>query len=265
MEFQDILIPAAILAALGALFGALLAVASRVFAVKVDERVPMVREALPGANCGGCGYSGCDALAAAIVEGKASPTACSVAGDAGAEKIAAIMGVTVEKQKPMRAFVLCSGNAELAKNKYLYDGVADCHAAARLGGGAKQCAAGCLGLGSCLSACPYGAISIQNGVALVDIAKCGGCGACTYACPKGLIRLIPRDATYAVACASHAKGVALTSACRVGCIGCMLCAKACEEGAITVTDSLATIDQSKCIACGKCVEKCPRKIITLLK
>lgn len=261
MEFTDILIPAAILAALGAFFGILLAVASRVFAVKVDERVPQIRDALPGANCGGCGYSGCDALAAAIVEGRAPCGACPVGGDEAAAKIATVMGVTAEKQVRMRALVMCMGNHENASKKYMYEGVNDCLAATRLSGGDKACAFGCLGLGSCVAVCKFDAVALQNGVAAVDPEKCSGCGACVGACPKKLIRLIPYDTPFAVACASRDKGAVVNKQCKVGCIGCMQCQRVCEAQAITVKDALAEIDHAKCIGCGKCVEKCPRHII----
>ena len=262
---MHILIPAAILAGLGAVFGILLAVASRVFAVEVDERVPQVREALPGANCGGCGYSGCDALAEAIVAGKAEPTACTVGGNAAAQAIAKALGVTVAVQKPKRAVVLCVGDADCAKQKYTYEGAGDCVAAERLAGGSKRCANGCLGEGSCAAVCEYDAISIVNGVAVVDPTKCGGCGACTQVCPKNLLVLVPRDAAFSVNCSSHEKGPAVNSFCRVGCIGCGLCKRVCEHDAIVLTDFLASIDYDKCVGCGKCAEKCPRHVIHPLK
>ena len=167
MEISMILIPAAILAALGAFFGILLAVASRVFAVKVDERVPKVRDLLPGANCGGCGYSGCDALATAIVEGTAPCNACTVGGTEVAQAIAGIMGTTAGECKRMRAQVMCSGTNGEALKKYLYEGPLDCLVASRLAGGDKLCNYGCLGLGSCASACKFDAILIKNGVAAV--------------------------------------------------------------------------------------------------
>ena len=261
MQISMILIPAAILAGLGAFFGILLAIASRVFAVKVDERVPLVRDALPGANCGGCGYSGCDALATAIVEGKAPCNACGVGGDEAAQQIAAVMGVAAEKQQRQRAQVMCFGTQETAMKKYVYEGPQDCLAASRLLGGDKLCAYGCLGFGSCVAACQFGAIGIQNGVAAVDPQKCGGCGACVNACPKKIIRLIPYDAPCVVGCMSQEKGAVVNRQCKVGCIGCGKCQKVCEAGAITVTNGLAEIDYSKCVGCGKCAEACPRHII----
>ncbi|MBQ8356537.1 MAG: RnfABCDGE type electron transport complex subunit B [Clostridia bacterium] len=261
MEISMILIPAAILAALGAFFGILLAIASRAFAVKVDERVPLVRDALPGANCGGCGYSGCDALAAAIVEGKAPCGACTVGGDAAAQRIGAIMGVTVEKKQRMRAQVMCSGGDAHATKKYAYEGAQDCLAAARLAGGDKLCPYGCIGLGSCASVCPFDAIHVENGVAAVDYRKCEGCGSCVAICPKSLIRLIPYDSAHWVGCMSQEKGGTVTKQCKVGCIGCTMCQRVCEAGAVTVKNALAEIDYTKCVNCGKCVEKCSRKII----
>ena len=261
MDISMILIPAAILAALGAFFGVLLAIASRVFAVKVDERVPQIRDALPGANCGGCGYSGCDALATAIVEGKAPCSACTVGGDPVAQQIGSIMGVSVAKQQRMRAQVMCSGGAENAVKKYEYEGAQDCIAAAKLAGGDKLCPHGCIGLGTCAAVCPFEAIRVENGVAAVDYRKCEGCGACVSACPKKLIRLIPYDSAHWVGCMSREKGGVVRAQCKVGCLGCGICQKNCEVGAITVQSFLAEIDYTKCVDCDKCVEKCPRHII----
>lgn len=258
---EKILIPVALLGGLGLLFGIVLAIASKVFEVKVDERVPQVREALPGANCGGCGYSGCDALAAAIVRGEAFPGACTVGGAECAAKIGAIMGVEVGKTQRMRAQVMCSGSSDLSHKKYLYAGHKDCVSAMRLGGGDKICPNGCIGLGTCVSVCPFGAISVQNGVAVVDYTKCEGCGVCTAACPKGIIKLIPYNSRHWVGCMSVEKGAITRKQCDVGCISCHMCEKNCPVGAITVNDFVASIDYSKCIACDKCVERCPRHII----
>jgi len=261
MEFTDVLIPAAIFAALGIVFGILLAVASKVFAVKTDERVPEIIECLPGANCGGCGFSGCAALADAIVKGEAAPNACNACSVEGMRRIGEIMGMEVADPTPMYARVMCSGNCKTAVFKYRYEGATDCIAAERIGGGDKACPNGCIGLGTCVAACSYGAITVQDGVAVIDPAKCIGCGACAKICPKHIISVIPVSSKYVVACRSVENGATTRKQCSVGCISCRICEKNCPAGAITVNDFVATIDQSKCTGCGICAEKCPRKII----
>lgn len=252
-----------IFAGLGVLFGVILAIASKVFAVKVDERIPQVQECLPGANCGGCGFSGCAALAEAIVKGEAAPNSCNACSPGGLAQIGAIMGIEVVAQAPMHAYVMCSGNCNTAKFKYRYEGAADCIAAEKMGGGDKACPNGCIGLGTCVAACQFEAISVKDGLAVVDPAKCSGCGACANVCPKHLISIIPVSSKYIVQCHSAETGVNTRKQCAAGCIACKICEKNCPVGAITVTDFVASIDQSKCIGCGKCAEKCPRKIIRL--
>lgn len=258
---KEIVITVLIFAGLGALFGALLAVASKVFAVKVDERIPKIMEKLPGANCGGCGYSGCAALADAIVRGDARPDACNVCEAAAAREIAAIMGEEIGDKVRMRAFAACSGHTGVARKKFVYSGADDCISASHLAGGEKLCAGGCLGLGTCMSACAFGAISINNGVAKVDPAKCSGCGSCVAVCPKNVLRLVPAAAKYYIGCGSTERGVTTVKQCDTGCIGCKICEKNCEVGAIKVVDNLAVIDYSKCTSCGTCYEKCPKGII----
>lgn len=261
MNITDVLIPVGIFAALGLLFGVILAVASKIFEVKVDERVPKVLDCLPGANCGGCGFSGCAALAEAIVKGEAKPNACTVGGNDAAKKIGAIMGVEVGESVRMRAQVMCSGTSDFAKKKYVYAGAKDCISATKLAGGDKLCPNGCVGLGTCVAACPFGAIAVVNGVAVVDYKKCEGCGVCTHACPKGIIKLIPYNSRHWVGCMSVEKGAVTRKQCDVGCISCKMCEKACEYGAVKVTDFVAAVDYAKCVGCDKCVEKCPRHII----
>lgn len=246
---------------LGVLFGVLLSVASRVFEVKTDPRVDQIKECLPGANCGGCGYSGCGDLAERIVKGEAKANACPVGGVEAAEKIAEIMGVEAEAPVRMRAQVMCSGVNGLAVKKYIYEGEADCNAAVKLGCGDRMCPNGCVGLGSCVKHCRFGAISVIDGVAVVDYEKCTGCGVCASFCPKKIIKLVPFEAEYHVGCSSLDKGAVTRTYCDAGCIGCKLCEKACESGAITVSDNVAKIDYTKCTDCGKCAEKCPKKII----
>ncbi len=261
MEFMDVLIPAGIFAGMGVIFGVVLAIASRIFAVESDPRVEQVLEALPGANCGGCGYSGCQALAQAIVKGEAKPNACNSCSADGCRKIGEIMGIEVEISVPLHAHVMCSGNCKTAVYKYRYEGAQDCIAAERLGGGDKVCANGCIGLGTCVAACKYDAIHVVDGLAVVDDTKCIGCGACSNICPKHIISLIPVSSKYCVECKSVEPGAVTRKQCAVGCISCKICEKNCPTEAIKVNDFVASIDQSKCIGCGKCSEKCPRKII----
>lgn len=258
---MKILLPVLIFIGLGLLMGALLALASKLFAVKKDEKAEAIKECLPGANCGGCGYSGCDAYAAAVSAGDAPVNKCSVGGAEAASKIAQIMGVDAGAQVRMRAQVMCSGTGEYAKKKYIYEGIDDCVAASKIGGGDKMCKNGCIGLGTCVRACPFDAIVVEDGVAAVDYSKCKGCGICVSACPKGIIKLIPFDAKHWVGCMSVDDGKNTRKVCDVGCISCKLCQKNCPAGAINVDNFVASIDYDKCTGCDICTDKCPRHII----
>ena len=258
---MKILLPVLIFIGLGLLMGALLALASKLFAVKKDEKAEVIKECLPGANCGGCGYSGCDAYAAAVSSGDAPVNKCSVGGAEAASKIAQIMGVDAGEQVRMRAQVMCSGTGEYAKKKYIYEGIDDCVAASKIGGGDKMCKNGCIGLGTCVRACPFDAIVVEDGVAAVDYSKCKGCGICVSACPKGIIKLIPFDAKHWVGCMSVDDGKNTRKVCDVGCISCKLCQKNCPAGAINVDNFVASIDYDKCTGCDICTDKCPRHII----
>lgn len=264
-EFSEIFFPVLIFALLGAVFGALLALAAKVFEIRRDGRVEKICEVLPGANCGGCGRAGCAALAADIVAGKAKPSDCTVGGAPVALAIGEIMGVKVDLPMRMRAQVMCSGTRHLAHRKYNYVGASDCIAAVRMGGGDKMCANGCVGLGTCVSVCKFGAISVKDGVAVVDYRKCEGCGACVSACPKHIIRLIPYDAACWVGCMSVEKGSVVRRQCDVGCISCKLCEKVCPTGAIKVENFVASIDYTKCVGCDECESHCPRRIIWTAK
>ena len=247
---------------LGAAMGLVLYVASVAFYVPVDERVEKTTSMLPGYNCGGCGYAGCSGLAAAIVKGEAPVNQCPVGGDEVAAKIGEIMGVAAEAGVKKVAFVKCAGTCYTAKVDYEYTGIEDCAAMAFVpNGGAKSCKYGCLGFGTCVKACPFDAIHIVDGVAVVDKDACKACGKCIAACPKNLIELVPYAQTHLVQCSSKDKGKQVMSVCKAGCIGCKMCEKVCPSEAITVTDNLAHIDPEKCTNCGLCAEKCPKKII----
>lgn len=262
MNITAIIIATVVVAALGLLIGLFLGVAGEKFKVEVDEKELKVRDVLPGNNCGGCGYAGCDALAKAIAAGEAEVNACPVGGAPVADAISAIMGVAGGEKEKMVAFVKCAGTCEKAGVKYHYYGVTDCEQAAMAPGrGDKKCSYGCMGLGSCVKACPFDAIHIVDGIAKVDKEKCVACGKCVAICPNHLIELVPYRAEHLVQCNSNDKGKTVKENCAAGCIGCTLCTKQCEEGAITVTNNLAHIDYSKCTNCGKCAQKCPVKII----
>lgn len=250
------------LGAMGLLFGAGLAYASQKFAVEVDPKAEAIAEALPGANCGGCGLPGCAALAQAIAKGEAPVNACPVGGAATAQVIANIMGVSAEEGEKKIARVICKGTCESAKDRAMYQGISDCKAAVLANSGPKSCQYGCLGLGTCVKVCAFGAITIKDGIAHIDKDKCVACGKCLEACPKGVIEWAPYKQEVVVDCNSNDFGKEVKDNCQVGCIGCGICAKVCPFDAITIENKLAKIDYEKCKQCYKCVVKCPTGAIS---
>lgn len=266
MNITSILIATGIIGIVGLFIGLFLGVAGIKFKVDTNEKEEAILEVLPGANCGGCGYTGCSGLAAAIANGEAGVNSCPVGGEAVGKAIAEIMGVKAEDETRMTAFVACAGSCEKAATDYDYSGIEDCQMAEFLpNGGEKSCNAGCLGYGSCVKACPFDAIYIDNGIAVIDREACKACGKCIKACPKNIISFIPYHSTYAVACSSNEKGPIVMKECQVGCIGCGICVKQCESDAVKVENFLAEIDQEKCISCGACASKCPKKTICMFK
>lgn len=260
---NEILIPVLIVAGLGLIAGILLAVASIIMAVPKDEKAEAILEILPGANCGACGYSGCSGYAEALSKGEAKPGLCSPGGAETASQVAALLGSGDVEVEYKTALVHCMGSYDHTTDKMIYDGLEGCTAAAQLVGGIASCRFGCMGLGECAKACPYGAITVCNGVASINPARCRGCSMCVAACPKGLISFVPMKPQAVVRCANCDKGAATNKVCKVGCIGCMKCVKACEFGAVTIENFHAVVDPAKCTACGKCVDVCPRKCITM--
>ena len=268
---MDIIIAIALLGGLSVIFGLVLAAASKVFYVETDPRLDKLNDCLPCANCGGCGYTGCSSYAEAVLNGEASIGQCASGGNESAQAMAAIMGVQVADVTRKVALVRCSGEKKYdesgnqisgAKIKATYEGIQDCLAASKVGGrGPLSCKFGCLGYGSCVKQCQYGAISIQNGVAVVDEDLCVGCMSCAAACPRGLIIPVEPGRNVVIACNSMAKGAVTTRGCTVGCVGCGLCKKICPTDAITITKNLAVIDYTKCNNCGLCATVCTKKLI----
>ncbi len=235
----------------------LLTVASVFFSVKEDEKAKAIRECLPGANCGACGFSGCDGYAAALSQGKTDQTnLCVPGGDATAKNIADVLGVEAADVVEKVAYVACNGNCE-GSRKFEYDGPKTCKAANMAFSGDRFCTFACLGYGDCTRVCPHDAICIEQGVAHVDPRKCVGCGICTRECPNHIIHLVNDTVRVVVKCSNHDKGAAVRKACVKGCIGCGKCEKNCPEDAIHVENNLAVIDYEKCIGCGKCKDGCP--------
>lgn len=258
----EIIYPALTLGGFGMLFGVLLGYASKKFEVQVDPKITEIRGVLPGANCAGCGYTGCDAYARAVFEEGADPTLCSVGGPKVAKEIGAILGVSVKAKEKMAAFVKCNGGCSKSKNKPQFEGAKNCQEAfAMMNDETTGCKYGCFGLGSCFTACKFGAIIIEDGVARVDEEKCTNCKACIKACPQNLIESVPVAKQVRVRCNSLDAGKIVRQNCSVGCIACKICEKNCEYDAIHVNDNLAAIDYEKCTQCNVCATKCPTKAI----
>ncbi|MBU4345019.1 MAG: RnfABCDGE type electron transport complex subunit B [Desulfobacteraceae bacterium] len=250
---------------IGLALSVVLGVASKVFYVYVDPKVVAVDECLPGANCGGCGYAGCSDCAVAMVAGKAPPNACKAGGDDVTEAISVVLGVSAEAAERDIISIFCRGTHTAAKRKYIYKGVLDCRAAVLLAGGDKSCMYGCLGLGTCVENCPFGALKMgEDGLPVVNENLCTGCGTCVNICPRHIPALIKESQRVAALCSSHDGGKIVKDICNVGCQGCGKCKKACPEKAIIVDKFLAIVDGEKCTGCGECFEDCPTGIIQSL-
>ncbi len=247
---------------LGLICGIILVIASKVLFVPVDERIGKIREVLPSANCGACGFPGCDGYAAYLVgEGDINITLCSPGGETVAKQIGDILGKSFDGMEAVKATVRCVGTNDVSKQKLEYSGPSTCEACHTFYSGSKECVTGCMGFGDCVNVCEFDALSIINGVAVVNRANCTGCTACTKVCPHNLIFMTKESAKVHVCCSSHEKGAVTRKQCTAGCIACTKCEKTCQYDAIHVKDGLAVIDYDKCTSCGDCIDVCPVNVI----
>lgn len=259
-----VVIAGIVLSGLGLVLGIALTIVNKVFYVAIDEKLLELRGAMPGANCGGCGFPGCDACADAIYNNIAPVDICPVGGSPLADRLALIMGVEIKPaQVKLVAKVRCQGSSEKCGNKFDYVDLPDCKAALFVAAGHKNCEYGCLGLGSCETACKFDALHIdsEKKLPIVDDEKCVACGACVTACPKKLIKLQPVNLPVRVLCLNFNKGKQVKDVCSIGCIGCTLCAKKCKHGAITMINNLPVIHDEVCVGCMECALVCPTKAI----
>ena len=258
--FMTYIFPALLVAVIAGVLAFLLGYLGKKLAVEKDERIDKVKDCLAGANCGGCGYAGCNAFAEALVKGETTLEKCAATDVESKQEIASVLGISVGDTKRTVGVVHCMGG-DACNVKFNYKGYYSCESEAILVGGSKSCSFGCLGLGTCKATCSYDAITIKDGVAHIDYKKCRSCGSCILKCPKLLIEKIPATAKVYVACSSHCKGKDVIGACKKGCIGCTKCEKVCPNGAITMQENLPVIDYDKCGGCGLCKDACPRKCI----
>lgn len=251
------------LCALGVIAAAVLYVVARKFHVWEDPRIDEVEKMLPGANCGGCGFAGCRAMAGALVrEDDISTLYCPVCGADAMKRVALLLGKSAPEREPQVAVVRCNGTCANRPHTNFYDGAASCAVVASLYGGPTGCTFGCLGQGDCVAACEFDALHMdpETGLPVVDQDKCTACGACVKACPKALIELRrkgPKDRRVFVSCMNKDKGGVARKSCAVACIGCGKCVRTCPFEAITLENNLAYIDFNKCKLCRKCVAECP--------
>ena len=251
----------AVLGAVAAGASILLAVAAKKFRVQQDPKLEEMMDVLPCANCGACGYASCEEFAGKLLDEEALATGCVAGGEEVAEKISKVLGVTCDDVCAVKARVACNGG-ENCSNRFDYTGIPECAAAAITQGGYKACKQACLGFGDCVAACPFDAIHLKGELPVVDWDKCTGCGACVEACPGDVIHLAEADKLVHVMCRNTEPGPKVMKECSVGCIACRICEKNCPVDAIHVINNCAKIDYDKCVNCGVCVQKCPKKIIT---
>ncbi|MBT3279637.1 MAG: RnfABCDGE type electron transport complex subunit B [Phycisphaerales bacterium] len=258
---------AGVMLALALFMTTILGWANKALHVEVDVRIEKINEALPGANCGGCGFIGCGDYAEAVVEAGAAVTLCPVGGSALADEIAGIMGVTIEESYPYRPVVHCVAHYSDKLGKHHYDSETTC-TAANLVGGVQGCTYGCLAFGDCVTSCKFDAIHVVDGKVEVDYDKCVGCGACDTICPRNVIHMVPFKASkmWVVACSNADFGKDVKAVCKAGCMGCKLCEKF-AEGIFEMEGHVAKINYENYEpetveeAMELVIKKCPTKAI----
>lgn len=264
---NDIIFAIIAVSVIGVICAAVLVIASKIMSVKENEKIPVIRECLPGANCGACGFAGCDGYAKALAENETSKTnLCVPGGDTVSRKLSEIMGVEFEDVAKKVAVVHCSGDCKSTQDKVDYEGISGCSAAKLIFGSKGECSFGCIGLGDCMAVCQNNAICLDDGVARVNSKLCVGCGLCVKECPNHLITLMDDVDRVIVSCSNRDKGAVTRKVCSNGCIGCKKCERVCKNNAIKVIDNLAVIDCSKCADCddfGICARECTTGCIVL--
>jgi Na+-translocating ferredoxin:NAD+ oxidoreductase RNF subunit RnfB len=254
------------MSAVGIIFGFVLAIANKKFAVEVNPLIHIVEDALPKGQCGACGYAGCAAYAEAVVTNPdVAPNLCVPGKEPVAKIIADLTGKASEAVEPRVAYLKCSGTLDKATRSFHYKGIKDCVAANLMQGGPKGCKYGCIGFGNCVKSCPFGAMTLsETGLPIIDEKICTGCATCVAACPKKIIEMKPTNAIVGVKCSSKDKGAVSKKLCMNTCLGCGLCAKNCSHGAVRVENNVAIVDVKICIEkCEEptCITKCPTKAI----
>lgn len=248
------------LGSMALIFGVILAIADLKLRVKIDPRIEEIHAVLPQTNCGACGYPGCKAYAKAIVGDGTAINRCAPGGQAVVDLLAGIMGIEASCAAEFVARVHCRGSEAAARRKALYDGINSCQASALVSSGDKLCEWGCLGYGDCVTACPFGAVSMgRDGLPVIDECLCTGCGKCVEACPKNILELHPMAENVLVFCRSQDPPKLSKKVCDHACIACRICVKECKTGAIELKNNLAAIRAPDQLteACYQGIRKCP--------